>query len=79
MRRLPDPLLREHSVSLHQAERSWQQVLRVNQALWREEQGYPSGTTENGRPMGSMLDPERAERTGRLSWQKRGRPRRRLS
>lgn len=64
MRRLPDALLEQHSASLPSAERPWQQVLRLNQALWREEQGYPSGTTKQGRPMGSMLDAEWAERTG---------------
>lgn len=62
MRPLPDPLLQRHAVALRPPEQPWQQALRLNQALWREEQGYPVGATESGRPMGSMLDPEWAER-----------------
>lgn len=64
MRPLPDPLLDQHAVALRHPEQAWQQVVRLNQALWREEQGYPSGTTERGRPMGSMLGRAWAERTG---------------
>lgn len=62
-RRLPDALLSRYAVSLRSPEQPWQQVLRLNQSLWRQEQGYPSGTTENGRPMGSMLESAWAERT----------------
>lgn len=57
MRRLPEQLLREHGVYVlrdGKPEPAWQQVLRLNQSLWREEQGLDPKVIHSG-TLGSML------------------------
>lgn len=58
MRPLPDPLLDEHGCKRPVRELPYQQVLRLNQALWREEQGFPIGG------LGSCVEATSAKATG---------------
>jgi len=57
-RRLPPNLLEEHGVKIVGPDGSpepvWQQVLRLNASLWRQEQGLGAMTTSNGL-LGSCL------------------------
>lgn len=57
-RRLPPNLLEEHGVKIVGPDGSpepvWQQVLRLNASLWRQEQGLGATTTSNGL-LGSCL------------------------
>lgn len=63
MRALPERLLQEHSCSLRPAELLWQQMLRLNQSLWRAERGYPAAQTARG-SLGSALESAWAMETG---------------
>lgn len=64
MRSLPEELLREHGCHLAHRERPWQQVLRLNQSLWRQEQAYTPLTLPNGGYLGSILCADGAEAHG---------------
>ncbi len=59
---IPDGLLRRHHVLIR--ERKWQRVLRLSQALWREERGLPIGTNKKGTPVGSWVDLEYSRVSG---------------
>jgi hypothetical protein len=68
MRPFPEALLEEHGCRLWRQgrlwrERPWQEALRLNQALWRSEQGYPPAQTAYG-ALGSALDSGWALETG---------------
>jgi hypothetical protein len=68
MRPFPEALLEEHGCRLLRQgrpwrEHPWQEALRLNQALWRSEQGYPLAQTAYG-TLGSALDSGWALETG---------------
>ncbi len=63
MRSLPEQLLAEHHCQLRYREAPWQQVLRLNQSLWRKEMGYPPENRVEG-PLGSALPLKYGEDTG---------------
>jgi hypothetical protein len=68
MRPFPEALLEEHGCRLWRdgrpwREQPWQGALRLNQALWRSEQGYPPAQTAYGK-LGSALDSTWALKTG---------------
>lgn len=66
MRRLPAKMLSEHGACIPDTnknpEPAWRQVLRLNQSLWRQEQGLEARATSAGF-LGSCLAPA-AARTG---------------
>lgn len=68
MRPFPESLLEEHGCCLRRRagpsrEQPWQEVLRLNQSLWRSEQGYPPAHTAYG-ILGSAVDSRWGRETG---------------
>ena len=59
---IPDELAQRHHAFFE--EKKWQRLLRLSQAVWREEHGLPIGTNSQGTPIGNRVDLEYARVSG---------------